>query len=225
VKIILLNWVRTYTVWISAVLIFIAVFIAIIANLIVLPAGLIIIAFCLTLFRYWNSITTFDLWAVDEWVRTRSDAMGIRDWHAPYKAAELFCDPKLVAQRNEAAAQMNLIMMEIIKDTDHASAISAKNSDQRKREPFSGGSMKRNIDYEAFQIRHDQTNIVLSRQLLKPLIAGKLIAKGLPVIHDVTQSERIIPAARWRVMSLDIAKAEASGSGLNYIGVVIGKKN
>jgi len=65
---------------------------------------------------------------------------------------------------------------------------------------------------------------MLSRDLHRQLIAGTLMAKGLPTQNETMRSERIIPKSRWRIMNLDISKAEASGRGLHYIGIVIGKK-
>jgi hypothetical protein len=53
---------------------------------------------------------------------------------------------------------------------------------------------------------------------------GDLLAKGLPTRDDVALSERIIPTSRWRVMSLDIAKAQATGLGWHYTGIVVGKR-
>jgi hypothetical protein len=83
---------------------------------------------------------------------------------------------------------------------------------------------RRHADYEAAQVRLDQNNLALARGLLSQLVVGSLVAKGMPTQNDVTHSELIIPASRWRIMDLNIAKAEASGRGLHYIGVVIGKK-
>jgi len=82
----------------------------------------------------------------------------------------------------------------------------------------------RQLEYEAAQAKHDENNLALAHDLLRQLAAGDLVAKGLSTTNDTPQSERIIPTSRWRVMRFDISKAEAFGHGLNYIGIVIGKK-
>jgi len=223
------NLIWNYAPWIAIVLFCVGLFIALIANGIVFPLVLLCFAIGFTLFRYWADIKKFDFWALDEWVHAKMDSIGIREWHTPYHGAEHFCDPAVVRERNEAAAKMNSIMMELIKANDQnirspggANHLSA--SDSERARPFSGGSGLRQLDYEAVQARRDRTNLVLAQELTRRLVAGNLIAKGLPTQSDTTHSERIIPTSRWRVMKLDISKAEASGRGLHYIGIVIGKK-
>ena len=120
---------------------------------------------------------------------------------------------------------MNTIMMELIraKGPVAASAGAAFTTDADFR--LEGAdTARRHASYDAAQIRHNQWNTALARELIAQLIRGDLIAKGLPLESDIAKSERIIPASRWRVMSLDISKAKASGSGLSYEGIVIGKK-
>jgi hypothetical protein len=202
----------------------IAFFIGLIGSNAVLPPGLAAIALAFAAFRYWDEIKAFDFWAFDEWVRTRIDSMGVREWHGPYHAAEIYCSPATARARNEAAAEMNTVMMELIraKEPAEASGRSAFTADSDLR--GATDASHRHASYDAAQVRHNQCNAALSRELLAQLARGDLIAKGLPVESDTTKSERIIPTSRWRVMSLDISKAKASGSGLNYEGIVIGKK-
>jgi hypothetical protein len=202
-------------------------FIGLVANGIVLPLGLLCVGAGLAIFRYWNAIKTFDMWALDEWVHTKMNAIGIREWHSPYHAAEFFCDPKVVKARNDAAAEMNSIMMGLVRDQDrstHSFSAAVPHSSGGQHARPSPSDSRRHADYEAAQHRHDENNLALARALLRQLAAGTLVAKGLPSESDITRSERIIPASRWRIMGLNIAKAEASGSGFHYIGVVIGKK-
>jgi hypothetical protein len=206
----------------------VALFVGLIANGFVLPLLLLCFGAALLAFRYWDALKAFDLWTLDECARTRMGAIGIREWHSPYHAAEHFCDPKIVRARNEAAAAMNSIMMELIRDQDrtvgaHADAIALRRSENESVAPLRNGK-RRHADYEAAQVRLDQNNLALARGLLSQLVVGSLVAKGMPTQNDVTHSELIIPASRWRIMDLNIAKAEASGRGLHYIGVVIGKK-
>lgn len=210
----LTNWIWGYGSWIAIALLCVAIFIALIANSIVLPLVPLCVGIGLLGFRYWDAIKTFDFWALDEWTRARMDLIGIREWHSPYHAVEHFCDPKLVHARNEAAGQMNAIMMELIRDRDRNAGIPNDTSPLRRRHG----------DYEAAQAQRDQFNASLAHDLLRQLVAGNLVAKGMPAQNDITRPERIIPTSRWRVMQLDIAKAEASGRGLHYIGVVVGKK-
>lgn len=85
-----------------------------------LPLGLLGLGLGCLIFRYWAAIKAFDVWAFDEWGRMRLGTIGVRVWHAPYHAAEHFCDPQIVRARNKAASEMNSIMMEIIKGSDNA---------------------------------------------------------------------------------------------------------
>ena len=114
---------------------------------------------------------------------------------------------------------MNTIMMEIIRQT---------NGPQSGQLDFSRKvpdlNAERNARYEAAQVRLNQTNSLLSRELHFYLARGDLLAKGLLTTDDIARAERIIPTARWRVMSLDIAKAQATGMGWRYSGIVIGVK-
>ena len=159
----------------------------------------------LTVLRYRTDIKDFDFWAFDEWVRTRYDAFGIAEWHPLYQASELYCRHDIVRARNESAAQMNSIMMELLKDRSHASVLHSK--------------------YDAAQTRYNQCNIALARELLAYLRRGDLFAKGMLSKDGEGKSERIVPTARWRVMDLDISKAAAAGEGWNYVGLIIGKTN
>lgn len=224
----LTNWIWHYALWIAIPLLGVALFIGLIANGFVLPLLLLCFGAALLAFRYWDALKTFDLWTLDEWARTKMGAMSIREWHSPYHAAEHFCDPKIVRARNEATAAMNSIMMELIRDQDrtvgaNADTIALRRLENESVAPLRNGK-RRHADYEAAQVRLDQNNLALARGLLSQLVVGSLVAKGMPTQNDVTHSARIIPASRWRIMDLNIAKAEASGRGLHYIGIVIGKK-
>lgn len=199
------NWIRPYAGWIIILIWAAAAFTALVASNVAVPLTLIAVAAILTGVRYRSEIKGFDFWTFDEWVRTRYDAFGIADWHPPYHASELYCRPDIVHARNEAAAQMNSIMMELLKDRSHASALHA--------------------DYDAAQTRYNQCNTALARELLAYLRRGDLFAKGILSKDGEGKSERIIPTAHWRVMDLDISKAAASGPGWHYIGLVVGRAN
>jgi hypothetical protein len=156
----------------------------------------------------------------------RFDALGVRDWHAPHHAAEIYGSQVVVRARNEAASEMNVIMMELIRGEGHGAGHSFGDTSighaDSKLSPSS--RTERNTKYDAAQIRYNQCNAALSRELLTHLVRGDLVAKGLPTKGDVAQSERIIPTSRWRVMNLDIAKAQATGLGWHYTGIVVGLK-
>jgi hypothetical protein len=112
---------------------------------------------------------------------------------------------------------MNTIMMEVIRQSAHPNAgpldFSRTDTDL---------NADRHARYEAAQIRLGQTNALLSRELHFYLARGDLLAKGLLTTDDIGRAERIIPTARWRVMTLDIAKAQATGAGWRYSGIVVG---
>jgi hypothetical protein len=206
-----------------------ATFIALVANGVVLALVLVCVAAILVVFRYWDAIKAFDLWALDKWARTRMGSIGIHAWHTPYHAATRFCDPTVIKARNDAAAKMNSIMMELVKEPSDRAAVPvetdrSKSPEQERTRPTGSGVISYSA-YEAARARHKQCNLTLARDLLKQLIAGDLIAKGSPTQNGITQSECIIPTSHWNDMSLDISKAEASGRGLHYIGIVIGKKS
>lgn len=143
--------------------------------------------------------------AFDEWVRTRYAAFGTDDWSSSYQASELFCRSDIVHARNEAASEMNSIMMELLKHRSHVSQLHA--------------------DYDAAQIRYDRYNTALGRELLGYLREGELFAKSMPLKDGAGKPELLTPAARWRVKRLDLAKGPASGAGWTYIGLVIGCTN
>ena len=216
---------RRYAGWAATALLVIAIFTSLIAAKIIFPLILFVTALALAMFRYWDDLKTFDVWALDEWIRTRHDSIGIRDWHSPYQAAELYCTPVVVKARNEAAAEMNTIMMELIRDPEHSAPSFDEHFMTRagRLGPESGAG-RNHTHYDAAQARFNHCNAVLSRELRARLARGHLLAKGLLMQHDVALSERIIPTSRWRVMNLDIAKGYASGHGWSYTGLVIGKK-
>jgi hypothetical protein len=223
------NWIQSYANWIIVALLAIGIFVALVASEIALPLTLVIAALALAILRYRQAIKTFDFWAVDEWFHARLDSIGVREWHAPYRAAEFYCNPTVVKVRNEAAAEMNTIMMELIRSQNNniespaSTGLSATGSPPGINTE-KGSFARRRDTYDAAQIRHNQCNATLARELVALLTQGHLIAKGMLVQNDVAHSERIIPTSRWRILKFDISKAEASGQGLHYTGIVIGKK-
>jgi len=199
------NLISRYAGWIIILFWAAAAFTALVASNAVIPLIFIAVAAILTVVRYRTDIKNFDFWAFDEWARTRYDAFGIAEWHPVYHASEMYCRHDIVRARNDAAAQMNSIMMELLKDRSHASTLHA--------------------DYDAAQVRYNQCNAALARELLTYLRRGDLFAKGLLSRNGEAKSERIIPTARWRVIELDISKATASGEGWSYVGIVAGRPN
>lgn len=222
----LADWIRPYAGWAALVFLVTAIFGGLIAANFAFPLTLLVAAAALAVFRFWQPLKTFDFWAFDEWARMRFDSIGIRDWHAPHHAAEMYCSQVAVRTRNEAAAEMNIIMMELIRGRERIASVPAGTSLTAPADPkaFESNRTVHNAKYDAAQIRYNQCNTALSRELLALLARGDLLAKGLPTRDDVAQSERIIPTSRWRVMSLDIAKAQASGLGWHYTGIVVGKR-
>jgi hypothetical protein len=220
-----LNLAKGYVNWLALALLVAGLFSGLIANNAIFSLSLVAVAICLTTWRNWQAIKEFDMWALDEWIRTRLDAIGVRDWQSPYHAAESYCDPKIVTARNDAAAKMNSIMMELVKDDGRAfGATSEGASFLRRSDAPSSTSAPRHTDYDRAQVIFNQCNTTLARELVGYLAAGHLIAKGLLMQKDVAKSERIIPTSHWRVMGLDIAKAHAHGPGWSYTGIVIGRK-
>jgi len=222
----LANLIRPYAGWAALVFLVVAIFGGLIAANFGFPLVCLFAAVGLAVFRFWEPLKTFDFWAFDEWARMRFDALGVRDWHAPHHAAEMYCSQVAVRTRNEAAAEMNIIMMELIRGQERIVGVSSGPRLANHTDPkiFENERTNRNAKYDAAQIRYNQCNTALSRELLDHLARGDLLAKGLPTRDDVAQSERIIPTSRWRVMSLDIAKAQASGMGWHYTGIVVGKR-
>jgi hypothetical protein len=217
-------WLWSHTRWIILALLVIAFFTGVVGSNAILPLSLIVVASGFAAFRYWDAIKSFDFWAFDEWVRARMDSMGVREWHSPYHAAEIYCSPATARARNEAAAEMNSIMMELIRGKDAVARVGDASSGVPDFRLERTDSARHHTSYDAAQARYNQCNVALARELLAQLARGDLIAKGLPVEGDAAKSERIIPTSRWRVMNLDISKAKASGLGLSYEGVIIGKK-
>lgn len=215
------NRIRPYAGWAALVLLVAGLFSGLVAVNFAFPLSLLFGAAALAIFRFWHELKTFDFWAFDEWARMRYNAAGVRDWHAPHHAAEMYCSQVVVKTRNEAAAEMNIIMMELIRGQENTGDPSIGFSGPRS---FSPNRTDRNEKYDAAQVRYNQCNTALARELLTYLVRGDLLAKGLPTKDDVAHSERVIPTSRWRIMNLDIAKARATGLGWHYTGVVIGVK-
>ncbi|MDP2411176.1 MAG: hypothetical protein Q8M26_12945 [Pseudolabrys sp.] len=105
----MLNSIRPYAGWAALVLFVVGLFGGLIGNNAALPLTLILAAAGLAVLHFRKQLKTFDFWALDEWIRTRYDAFGVRDWHAPHHAAESYCSRVVVQARNEAAAEMNTI--------------------------------------------------------------------------------------------------------------------
>jgi hypothetical protein len=217
-------WLWSHERWIILALLLIAFFTGVVGNNPILPLSLVVVAAGLAVFRYWDAIKSFDFWALDEWIRARMDSVGVREWHSPYHAAEIYCSPAIARARNEAAAQMNSLMMELIRGKDAVARAGAASSADRGFRLERTDPARQHASYDAAQATLNQSNAALARELLAQLVRGDLIAKGLPLENDIVKSERIIPMSRWRILSLDISKAKASGSGLSYEGIVIGKK-
>jgi hypothetical protein len=216
-----MDWVRGHAKWAAILTLSAATFSVLIANAIVLPLILLFLTAGILVFRYFDAIKAFEFWALDEWARAIPRSIGIREWYAPYHAAELFCDPSIVKSRNEAAAKMNNVMMNLIKDPRRIIEDPSEESLlKRAAMPQKNSTGGRHVDYDAALAEHDLNNLALSRDLRGKLFVGNLIAKGLP---DATQLERIIPRSDWKIMSLDISKAEAFGPQKHYTDIVIGK--
>lgn len=210
--------VKPYAGWAALAFFVAALFSSIVAKNFAVPLLLYAFALCLAMFRYWEQLKVFDFWALDEWLRTRLDAWEVREWQSLTQAAEAFCNQVAVKSRNEAAAEMNVIMMEIIRQNN------APDAEQHDFSAMHDPNAERNARYEAAQIRFSQCNTALSRELHTYLARGDLLAKGLPTEGDFARAERIIPTSRWRVMTLDIAKAQAAGMGWQYMGILVGVK-
>lgn len=218
------NLIRPYAGWIALLLLAIAIFSALIATNVIFPVLLLVAAGISAGVRFLPDFKPPDIWAIDEWLRTRSSALGIREWHAPYQAADVFCNPTVVRARNEAAGEMNSIMMELVKRPDRRERIPDDSHPTIPESTKAPGSAHTHTQFDAAQTRFNRCNNALSRELLALLSQGDLIGKGLLMQNDVALSERIIPPSRWRIMNLDISKSTASGHGWNYVGLVIGKR-
>ena len=228
VKTNLARWIRSSAILTAILLLLAATFVLSIT--VALPLVLVCVAAFLVILRYWDTIKTFDLWTLDKWVRVRIGSIGIHDWYTPYHAANHFCDPTVVRARNDAAAKMNSIMMELVKERSIQTEVPAdtdrtKNPEQERARSIRSGATVSYSDYEAARAGHTQHNLALACNLLEQLIAGGLIAKGSLVQNGIRQSERIIPTSRWNNMDFDISKSEASGHELHYVGIAIGKKS
>src|SRR6185437_989528 len=143
--------------------------VALVANATLLPLALLLAAAGLLVFRYWRAIRAFDLWKIDEWMRTRSGAIGVRDWHSPYQAPEFFCNPAMVQARNAAAAEMNSIMMELIKNQNRniGGDVEPGLGQYREREGLKPATAPElHVRYETAQQKHDWNNAALARDLL-----------------------------------------------------------
>ena len=224
----LASWIQRYAIWIAILFLFAATFIASSANGTALPFVLICVAIGLIIFRYWDLINAFALSDFSKWARTKIGSIGIQHWHTPYHAAERFCDLTVVKTRNDAAAKMNSIMMELVTGGRDAVAVETNQSNIPEQETARLIRSEVTESYSAYETAsavHEQCNRLLARDLLKQLIAGDLIAKGSSTQNGIVQSECIIPKSHWTNLSFDISTSEASGSGVHYVRIIIGKRS
>jgi hypothetical protein len=214
---------KPYAGWTALILTVLGLFVGIIGANVWLPLALLAGAVASAAFRFWNELRHFDFWALDEWLRTRRDALSVRQWHTPHHAAEHFCTLSTVMKRNEAAQEMNTLMMEMIRKPDREPHLRAGVGSTRPTAGYSNDDPD-HARYDAAQLRYNQSSTALARELHEQLTRGDLLAKGLLMKDDVALAERVIPTSRWRVMAFDIAKASAIGAGWSYTGIQIGKR-
>jgi hypothetical protein len=215
--------IKPYASWAALMVFVVGTFIGLTTVHVLLPLMFLGCAVALVVFRYWESLKIFDIWTLREWVRSHQDAIGVRHWHAPHYAADHYCNPAVVNSRNEAAAEMNIVMMGLIKSPDRR--MSSQPGESISTRPVnSENDAKHHTRYDAAQLKYNQCSLSLAADLHDQLKHGHLLAKGLLLHASVAGTEHIIPTSRWSVMSLDIVKGEASGGGWNYTDLLIGKK-
>ena len=190
-----------------------ALYTGLISQNFVLPSSLFLGAAVLAIFRFRDDLRHIHIWKVQEWIWVRWNAFSVPAWLPPNQAAELCCAPDIVKSRNDASAEMNNIMMELVRAPNHE-------RDNGQSEPT-----QLHLVYEAAQKRFASTTMTLSQELLKNLGEGKLIAKGLLMKGEEVRAERLISPSQWRSLVLDASKNTASGEGRNYSGLLIGKLN
>ena len=215
-----LSLVRPYAGWAALTLFVVGTFVGLVAAEVMLPLLLLSLGSAFAAFRYWEDFKILDIWRLDEWMRTRVDSLGIREWYSLDNAAQYYCDPGIVDLRNHAAAEMNTIMMELIKSSEQ------EPPGQPEGRPFSNNHpiAENHARYDAAQAKYALCTVALARELHEQLTRGTLLAKGSLAKNNVSLAERIIPTSRWRVMTLDMAKGNASGGGWHYTRILIGKK-
>ena len=218
------NLIRPYAGWAAVLLLVVAVYSGLIATKGTFPLLMFIAAGLLAGVRYWHTLKTFDIRAIQEWYRTRRDSIGVREWFSPYHAAALFCSPEIVKARDAAAAEMNSIMMELVRQPDRGPRTFGDFNRPADASRIGSNPTPNHSQYDAAHARFDRCNVALARELLAQLARGVLFAKGLVMQDDVVRFERIIPPSHWRVMTLDITKSTAHGGGWTYGGLVIGKR-
>ena len=180
--------------------------------------------------RYWEAMRTLDWGNVDEWVRAQIAAIVIRDWYSPSQAAEMFCDPVVVREWQDARAHISSSIMEMVREQGRKVGGSAGADPLHGLETpmstrLSGQLPELNGSQGTAQERYKQNNRMLRDELVRQLIAGVLVAKGSPVrAGDGHGFEHAIPSSLWQHLMLDIRNSEASGRGRRYGAVSIGKK-
>src|SRR3974390_1012800 len=159
----LANCIQRYAIWIAILFLFATIFIASSANGTALPLVLVCVAIVLVIFRYWDLINAFALSDFSKWARTRIGSIGIPHWHAPYHAATRFCDPAVVKTRNDAAAKMNSIMMELVKGGRDAVAVETKIPEQETTRPIRRKVTESYSAYATPSAAHEQYTRLLAR--------------------------------------------------------------
>lgn len=163
----------------------------------------------------WVAAFTFGvaagLWAEAFGRRTVSEA---RHWMTPYAARAKLIDPKF-----ENA---------ILTATGAYEPLRAR-SDEAQIESSRHGPNPDLFDAaieaaECARRSHAQVEVAQTEavsELVERLKTGELVAKGVAIEGAKAQDERIVPAAYWRFLNLDVTVAEARGAGRQFIGLMI----
>ena len=169
------NLIRPYAGWAAVLLLVVAVYSGLIATKGTFPLLMFIAAGLLAGVRYWHTLKTFDIRAIQEWYRTRRDSIGVREWFSPYHAAALFCSPEIVKARDAAAAEMNSIMMELVRQPDRGPRTFGDFNRPADASRIGSNPTPNHSQYDAAHARFDRCNVALARELLAQLARiGKL---------------------------------------------------
>jgi hypothetical protein len=161
-------------------------------------------------------------------------AWSIRDWQPPSLAQIEFGDTFFVSLLKEADAELAALAKEQDRLREDLTNAVIKYG---QRGPISGIAQmeareipdaRAAVFAVAEKIADAQRTVdarleTVQRTFVERLSSGELIAKGLPVIAGETQPEHVIPADQWRVLALNFRRDTASGHGLVYVGIVVGR--
>lgn len=192
---------------------------------------------------YWITVPlglVMSLWLIIELRLQRNTAFkkfSKTKWYSPSFSIGKFADPELVKIRDEKSEnRRKSITIEMILRRQLNQAI-AKNPNRGIPSSISPSPKvaQREEEYrEKYQVHKDSEARIeveymaavqdVENNINDQLRKGTLIARGFLQPVSANPGQILIPSEQWSILEMDFDKAIASGHGITYVGVEIGKR-